>query len=109
MISFNGKNVLGSKNVSNIPTTFTSGWVALNFLGSTVPAGRHQLVGGGSTVFNTKTGGTIGLLATTFTGLPVVGFAAITFENETLSVGPGSAVQSNYGGNFNHKLTSEVK
>jgi hypothetical protein len=109
VISFNGTNVLGSKNVTTLPTTFTAGWAALNFNGSTVPAGRHQLIGGGSTVFNTKTGTTIGLLSTTFNGLPVIGFAAITFENGTLSVGPGALLQSNYGGNFNHKTTSDVK
>ncbi len=109
VISVNGNNVLGSKNVSNIPTTFTAGWISLNFRGSTVPATRHQLIGGGSTVFNTVTGGTINTLSTTFNGLPVVGFAAITFENETLTVGPGSAVQSNYGGNFNHKVTTDVR
>lgn len=108
VISFNGTNVLGSKNVSNIPTTFMNGWVALNFLGSTVPAGRHQLIGGGSTVFNTKTGTTFTLAATTFNGLPVIGFAAIVFENGTLTSG-GINLQSNYGGNFNHKLTSDVK
>jgi hypothetical protein len=109
VITFNNTNALGSKNVANLPTNFSNGWVSMNFLGSTVPAGRHQLVGGGSTVFNTKTGGTIGLLATTFNGLPVVGFAAITFQNETLTVGPGASIQSNYGGNFNHKVTTDVK
>ena len=109
VISVNGNNVLASKNVSNIPTTFTAGWISLNFRGSTVPATRHQLIGGGSTVFNTVTGGTINTLSTTFNGLPVVGFAAITFENETLTVGPASAVQSNYGGNFSHKVTTDVR
>jgi hypothetical protein len=107
VISFNGTNVLGSKNVSNIPTTFVNGWVSLFFNGSTVPAGRHQLVGGGSTVFNTKTGTTIGLLTTTFNGLPVVGFDGIVFENGTLTSG-GSAVQSNYGTAFPHKYTQQV-
>jgi hypothetical protein len=107
VISFNGKNVLASKNVSNLPTTFAAGWVALDFRGSTVPAGRHQLVGGASTVFNTKTGTTIGLLATTFNGLPVIGFAATIFENGTLTSG-GVALQSNYGGNYNHKLTKSI-
>jgi hypothetical protein len=108
VISFNSTNVLGSKNVANIPTTFVAGWVALNFNGSSVPAGRHQLVGGGSTVFNTKTGTTFGLLTTTFNGLPVIGFGAETFENGTLTSG-GVAIQSNYGGNFNHKTTTSVQ
>ncbi|MCC7328463.1 MAG: hypothetical protein IT521_16820 [Burkholderiales bacterium] len=109
VISFNGKNVLGSKNVVNIATSFANGWVSLNWFGSTVPAGRHQLVGGSSQVFNTRTGGTIGLLSTTFTGLPLLGFAAITFENESLSIGPSAAIQSNYGGNLSHKVTTDVQ
>jgi len=109
VISFNGINVLGSKNVSNIPTTFANGWVALNFNGSSVPAGRHMLFGGGSTVFDTKAGVLLpALLATTFNGLPVVGFAAITFENGNLGIGPG-LLQSNYGGNVSHKTTTSVQ
>ena len=109
VLTIGSRTVLGAKNGNSIPTTFSAGWIAMNFRGPTVPASRHQLVGGGSTVFNTVTGGTFGLLQTTFNGLPVVGFAAITFENETLSVGPGSAIQSNYGGNFSHKVTTDVK
>jgi len=109
VISFNGTNVLGSKNVSNIPTTFTAGWVALNFNGSTVPAGRHMLFGGSSIVFDTRNGVVSpALLSTTFNGLPVVGFAAITFENGQLTSG-GTAVQSNYGGNVAHKTTNSVQ
>jgi hypothetical protein len=59
-------------------------------------------------VFNTQTGGTIALLATTFNGLPVIGFAGITFENGNLSLGPG-LLQSNYGGNVSHKTTTSVQ
>ena len=76
--------VLGSKNYSSIASPYMNGWIDLNFNGPNVAAGRHRLVGGGSTVFNTKTGGTIGLLSTTFNGLPVVGFSAIVYENGTL-------------------------
>jgi hypothetical protein len=108
VISFNGQNVLGSKNVSNIPTTFANGWVALNFNGSSVPAGRHQLIGGASQTFNTQTGGTGALAATTFNGLPVIGFAAIVFENGTLTSG-GINLQSNYGGNLIHKSTRSIQ
>jgi len=113
VIDFSSRNVLASKNNTSLSTSFENGWVSLNWAGSTVPVGRHQLVGGGSTVFNTKTGNTFGLLSTTFSGLPVIGFAAITFENETLTypgAPPGAgSVQSNYGGNFNHKVTNDVK
>jgi len=96
--------VLGSKNFSAVKTDFVNGWVALNF---PLVGTRHQLIGPGSTVFNTRTGVTVGTTSTTFNGLPVVGFAAITFENGNLSLGPG-LLQSNYGGNFNHKVTSSI-
>jgi hypothetical protein len=104
VITFNNTNVLGSKNVSNIPTNFSNGWVALNFLGTTVPAARHRLVGGSSTTFDTSDGSTGFLSDTTFHGLPTIGFAAQTFVNGTLTSG-GVNVQSNYGGNFVHKYT----
>jgi hypothetical protein len=110
VISFAGTNVLGSKNVSNIGTSFSNGWVAMNFSGSTVPVGRHQLVGGMSQTVNlATTPPTVGTLTTTtFNGLPVIGFAAITFDNETLPTSTGP-VQSIYGGNLNHKLTRSIQ
>jgi len=102
--------VLGSKNFYSQGTDFSAGWVAINLTSANVAPGRHRLIGGGSTVFNTKTGQTIGLTTTTFNGLPVIGFAAITFENGTLSLTPaGAQIQSNYGGNFNHKVTTSVQ
>jgi hypothetical protein len=97
--------VLGSKNFSAVKTDFVNGWVALNF--PLVSGSRHQLTGPGSTTFNTRTGLTGATASTTFNGLPVIGFAAIVFENETLSIGPG-LIQSNYGGNFNHKVTTSI-
>ncbi|MBA3507049.1 MAG: hypothetical protein H0T80_14885 [Betaproteobacteria bacterium] len=48
---------------------------------------------------------TLGTSAGTFQGLPVIGFAAQSFLNGTLTTGTGTAVQSNYGGNFAHKYT----
>jgi len=108
VITFNNSNVLGSKNLANIPTTFQNGWVALNFNGSTVTAGRHQLVGGASTVFSIATGTTTTLAATTFNGLPVVGFAAQSFNNGTLTAN-GAQELSNYGGNFVHKTTRSIQ
>jgi len=108
VITFNSSNVLGSKNVANIPTSFQNGWVSLNFNGSTVTAGRHILIGGASVTFNTATNTQGSLTATTFFGLPTIGFAAQTFVNGTLTSG-GVAVQSNYGGNFVHKTTRSIQ
>ncbi len=96
--------VFGSTNFVPISSDFVNGWVAMSFAPI---GGRHQLVGPGSTVFNTRTGQTIGTVSTTFNGLPAIGFAAVVYENGTLTSG-GTAIQSNYGGNFNHKLTRSI-
>jgi len=82
--------------------------MGLNFLTSTVPPGKHQLVGGESTVFNTAAGTTSTLTSTTFNGLPVIGFSAITFENGVIPNG-GGLIQSQYGGGFTHKQTRSIQ
>jgi hypothetical protein len=106
VITFNNSNVLASKNVANIPTTFQNGYVGLNF--AITSTGRHQLVGGASTTFDTTTGGTGGTLATQFVGLPTVGFAVETFNNGTLTDSNGTAVNSAYAGRFAHRFTRSI-
>jgi len=112
VVTYNNNGVFGSKNVSNINTTFQAGWLAVNF--PIVNSTQHQLVGGASTVFNTSTvtpgvtATATTLTSTTFNGLPVVGFAAITFENGVIPNG-GGLIQSQYGGAFNHKQTRSVQ
>ena len=108
VVTFNNTNVFASKNLANVPTSFPNGWMGINFLAPTVPAGKHQLVGGASTVFNTATGVISTQASTTFNGLPVIGFAAITFENGTLT-SPQGLIQSQYGGSFNHKQTRSIQ
>jgi len=44
----------------------------------------------------------------TYVGLPVIGFAAISFTNGTLVVG-SSTTLSNYGGNFVHKTSTTIQ
>jgi hypothetical protein len=116
VITFSNTNVLGSTNKANIATNFQTGWVSLNFKNSALtnlPADKHQLVatgGLGSTIFNTATTPpvTTTQTVTTFAGLPVIGFATITFNNGTLTSGT-TLIQSNYGGNFNHKNTRQIQ
>ena len=120
VITFNGGNVLGSKNLANIPTTFQNGWIAMGFplIGTAGSAtAKHVLYGGASTTATvTGTAITTGALtATTFAGLPVVGFAVQAYNNGTLAAagGPGvtggALVQSSYGVNFNHKTTRSIQ
>ena len=74
--------------------------------------GTMTIDNSGSTVFSTATGLTTTTVTTTFNGLPVVGFAAQSFQNGTLpgtGTGVAALIQSNYGGNFVHKTTRSIQ
>jgi len=88
VVTFDSSNVFGSKNSFNYNATYENGWVNINLVGG-VAAPVHRL----------------GTSAGTFQGLPVIGFAAQSFLNGTLTSGTGSLIQSNYGGAFLHKYT----
>jgi ribosomal protein S28E/S33 len=110
VITFNNTNVFKSTNLANITTGFQSGWASLNFplIGTAgSPTAKHVLYGGASSAFDTATGLTTPYTSTTFNGLPVVGFAAITFNNGTIA-GTTGPIQSSYGGAFNHRTTRSV-
>jgi ribosomal protein S28E/S33 len=114
VITFSNSNVLGSTNRANIATGFSSGWVGLNFPFIDATIDKHVLVGGPSTVIDVDPNTASATVSpavvgsqTTFNGLPVVGFAAITYNNGTLTSGT-SLIQSQYGGNFNHKATRSI-
>jgi hypothetical protein len=106
VITFNNSNVLASKNIANIPTTFQNGWVGLNF--ALTSTGKHTLVGGATTTFNTTTGTTGAQAATTFVGLPTIGFAVETFNNGTLTDTAGNKVNSAYAGRYAHRFTRSI-
>lgn len=109
VITLNNTNVFASKNIANIPTGFANGWLSLNFpLIGTGATAKHVLVGGGSTIFNTTTGSPVTVTQTTFNGLPVIGFAAISFNNGNLTTPTGAALQSNYGAAYTHKATRSI-
>ncbi len=93
VITFNGTNVLDSKNSLNINTTFANGWLDLG-----IPVTSSSDFGGPAHIL-TDTGGL------SFHGLPTIGFAAITFTNGTLTDPMGTKVQSNYGGAFKHRAS----
>jgi hypothetical protein len=110
VITFNGGNVFGSKNVANITTTFENGWMSINFplVQSSVgpipySAAAHQLGGSLTTRIDLFSAGTSFQTSATYYGLPVIGFAAWTFSN-----GNVGGVLSNYGGTYIHKYTRDV-
>ena len=106
IVTFNNSNLLASKNVSNINTSFVDGWLRLGFTTSTATS-YHKLANStattqvfGASFFSTG-------LTKTYIGLPVVGFAVQSFSNGTLVVG-GVTIGQNYGGNFVQKTTTTI-
>ena len=108
VITFNSSDVLLSTNRLNATTTFEHGWADMGFppvTAGAIPATSlvHRLGGGQTTRIALNNGYSDTWSAATYWGLPVVGFAAITYTNGNLD-----GVLSNYGGNFNHKSTRDV-
>jgi hypothetical protein len=111
VITFNSSNVLGSKNVANLTTSFEHGWISMQFPEVVYSAGNipyssnaHQLGGSATTIISLTNGASSFASAATYYGLPVIGFAAITFNN-----GNVGGVVSNFGGNLNHKGTRLIE
>jgi hypothetical protein len=72
----------------------------------------HALVSSGATIVFKSTDGsaTINTSATYF-GLPAIGFAVASYTNGFVPSGcaPGTCLLSNYGGNWVHKYTDNIK
>jgi hypothetical protein len=97
VVSFNGKNALGSNNRLDVNTTFQNGWARITPATGNYPA-TNNLPGAPFHVLPMSTG--------TFFGLPIIGFAVQTFNNRELTSSSGTGlVQSSYGGNFVHKYS----
>ena len=101
--------VFRSTNSSTIFAAFQNGWVDVEMLTSipgahpavhTLPNDSTSISGRGQP---TTTGNSI-----TYIGLPVIGFAAISFTNGTL-VFVSQNVLSNYGGSFVHKTNTLIQ
>jgi hypothetical protein len=111
IVTFNNSHVLGSINEANINTGFQNGWLNLGFPVN-IPGANpqvHQLVNVANTkITNVAAGTFVTGQTTTYNGLPVVGFAVISFSNGVLQTITGN-VLSNYGGNFKHKNNTSIQ
>jgi hypothetical protein len=105
-------NIFGAINSLSITSAvgFQNGWIDVEMLTSIPIADPavHTLVNMGLTSVSgrsqlTTTGNTV-----TYVGLPLIGFAAISYTNGTLVVGSQN-VLSNYGGTFVHKTSTLVQ
>lgn len=114
IVTFNGNGIVstvfGSTNSSSIGTVFQNGWLNLGFPVNITGANAnvHKLINTGATAITNIGGGTTVGNTVTYVGLPVVGFAAMSFTNGTLVVG-GVNVLSNYGANFKHKHNTLIQ
>lgn len=107
VINFLTNGVLGSTNnkqAGNIGTqNQINGWAALTFLNTAA-----RLIGGATTTV-TLVGGvsTATSASSTYSGLPVVGFAVQAYNNN-LIVAAGKNIQSTYGADFGHRFNTTI-
>ena len=99
--------VLGSTNSNFLDVNgkgFVNGWARLTFVYS-----NAKLIGGNTTTVGLVNGlGTIGShTSATYAGLPVVGFAVVSYNNNVLSIGTKN-VQSAYGADFAHRVNTSI-
>jgi len=74
------------------------------------PHAAHHLVApsAATTVIDLATGIASAGRTVTYFGVPVVGFAAQSYSNGAIPNGSGT-VLSNYGGQFNHKISRRIE
>jgi len=98
IVTFAGKNVFGSQNTANVPTTYPNGWMYMNLVGNQT-----------SNVNSAKWKHLLPTPSATFFGLPVIRFAVQSFNNGTLTdPSTHQLIQSQYGGNFGHKYSTWI-
>jgi hypothetical protein len=100
VLTFKSSALFGSTNQQNIDVNsvvagYQNGWAKIDFTSSatgTVTAHRLPAT----------------TPVATFYGLPSIGFAIQSFNNNTRTNAAGALVNSSFGGNFNHKFTKQV-
>lgn len=97
VVTFSGRNLLGSVNTANVDSPFGSGWAAIAIKPAAAGSNKHILISNNSYVNGSAA-------SATYAGLPVIGFAATSYTNGTLANG----VLSNYGAGSAHKLPKNI-
>jgi hypothetical protein len=102
------QNLFGSANRYVLNTPFTNGWAVIAYNDPTplVPAVHSVL--NTNTVSTILATGAAGPTTVTYSGLPVVGFAAETFNNNALTIN-GVTYLSTFGATYAHRLQTMVQ
>ncbi len=93
-----GSSILGSSNTTNIDNEvlgFEFGWARIDMIDATSDTDGSGIIDPDEVLIREPLGGLF--------GLPVTGFAVMSFQNGFL--GDGADVLANYGGIFQHKAT----
>jgi hypothetical protein len=106
VLTFNGGNFFGSANTNNQTTTFSNGWATYGFNDPSAAA-VHLMTPLSTLAFNLSSG-TTGPATVTYYGLPVVGFAAQTFNNDAIVIG-GKTFLSTFAAEFVHHKTTRIQ
>ena len=104
-VGFGSSNVFGSANHNQIATPYSNGWAVLGFNSASDPA-EHAFAPVGTQTINLVSGG-VSTASVTYFGLPVVGFAAETFQNDAITVN-GKTFLSTFGVTFPHHFGREI-
>jgi len=105
-VNFNGGNIFGSTNTKTLTTAFSNGWATFGF-NDPAAAAVHRMTPT-STVAIDLAAATTAAANVTYFGLPVVGFAAETFNNDALLIN-GKTYLSTFGVEFVHHKTTKIQ
>jgi len=105
-VNFNGGNIFGSTNTKSLATAFSNGWSTFAF-NDPAAAAVHRMVPN-STVAIDLAAATTANSTVTYFGLPVVGFAAETFQNDAIVIN-GKSYLSTFGVTFVHHKTTKIQ
>jgi len=108
-VGFGTSNVFGSANHNTIATPYSNGWAIIGFNGVANPS-EHSLVNTAlTTVIDlTGTAAPVGGQTVRYYGLPVIGFAAQTFQNDAITIS-GKTYLSTFGATLPHHEVKKVQ
>ena len=106
-VNFNGGNIFGSANAYSLTTAFSNGWATFGFNDPVSAAAVHSMTPLSTTGFN-LTSGVAAPATVTYYGLPIIGFAAQTFNNDAIVVS-GKSYLSTFGATFVHHKTTKIQ
>ncbi len=107
-LGFATSNVFGSANHNTIATPYSNGWAVIG-LNGTANSTEHSLVNTAQTTIIDLTGTTApaGGQTVRYYGLPMVGFAAQTFQNDAITIS-GKTYLSTFGASLPHHEVKKV-